>query len=355
MTAQPLQALPAAPPVAVDALPAYFTRRHQWVSWRYEVDPKHAHKPKKAPYNPRSGQRARSNDSATWYTFREAVHAYRSRQHSGVAYMLNGQPEQPGDVGIDFDGCRDPATGALAPWAQPWIERLVSRGYADVSPSHTGVKIIMRGAIPKALKHPVGDHEGIEVYAWGRCFTMTGQRLPGCAGNRVRQFTHGSDRRTAGELGSQPGANKRRTAASGRGVHPVHPESTTEGTTQFTASSASECRSSLQFTISSPSSSPCQFTSSLLTRSLERVSSELESSEPGEPPQAGVTSPTAISTMPEGWKLYRCDHRGWITALGVRFLARGPSGEQTEPCDSEGEAMFWAQRLVIRRAEGDRT
>lgn len=181
MTAQPLQALPAAPPVAVDALPAYFTRRHQWVSWRYEVDPKHAHKPKKVPYNPRSGQRARSNDSATWYTFREAVHAYRSRQHSGVAYMLNGQPEQPGDVGIDFDGCRDPATGARAPWAQPWIERLVSRGYADVSPSHTGVKIIMRGAIPKGLKHPLGDHEGIEVYAWGRCFTMTGQRLPGCA------------------------------------------------------------------------------------------------------------------------------------------------------------------------------
>ncbi|NCC30557.1 MAG: AAA family ATPase [Chloroflexia bacterium] len=54
-------------------------------------------------------------------------------------------------------------------------------GYAEVSPSGAGVKVIVRGAISKALKHSLGDHEGVEAYAWGRCFTMTGQRLSGCA------------------------------------------------------------------------------------------------------------------------------------------------------------------------------
>ncbi|HMQ30892.1 MAG TPA: AAA family ATPase [Chloroflexaceae bacterium] len=95
--------------------------------------------------------------------------------------MLHGKADQEGEVGIDFDGCRDEPTGEIAPWAQVWIERLISRGYADVSPSQAGVKFIVRGAIPKALRHALGQHEGIEIYAWGRCFTMTGQRLPGCA------------------------------------------------------------------------------------------------------------------------------------------------------------------------------
>lgn len=180
MTAQPLHAFPDAPPVLVDALPPYFTRRPQWVTWRYEQDGKRPDKLKKMPYNPRSGWRARSNDPDTWYTFRAAVQAYRSRGHSGVGYMLHGKADQEGEVGIDFDGCRDEPTGAIAPWAQVWIERLISRGYADVSPSQAGVKFIVRGAIPKALRHALGQHEGIEIYAWGRCFTMTGQRLPGC-------------------------------------------------------------------------------------------------------------------------------------------------------------------------------
>jgi DNA-binding MarR family transcriptional regulator len=128
----------------------------------------------------------------------------------------------------------------------------------------------------------------------------------------------------------------------------VHPEQPAQSESQFTASSALQCARSPQFTVSSPASSPCQFTSSPPTRSLERGGSELESSEPGEPPLAGAPPPTATSTLPDGWTLYRCDHRSWISASGVRFLARGPNGEQTEPCDSEGEARFWARRLATR-------
>lgn len=125
--------IPSAPPVVVETIPAYFTRRHQWVTWRYEHDGERLDKLKKVPYNPRRERRARSNDRSTWYTFRSAVQAYRSRGDSGVAYMLDGQPGHEGDVGIDLDGCREPATGAIAPWAQPWLERLTPLGYAEVS------------------------------------------------------------------------------------------------------------------------------------------------------------------------------------------------------------------------------
>jgi len=183
VTAQqlPHAPLPVAPPVIAEALPAYFTGRPQWVTWRYEADRKKPDKFKKVPYNPRNGSHARVNDSATWYTFRAALKAYRSRRHSGVSFVFNGESGEVGDVGADFDGCRNPATGAIAAWARPWLDRLIPLGYAEVSPSGTGIKVIVRGVILKALKRILGDHEGIEVYAWGRCFALTGQRLEGCA------------------------------------------------------------------------------------------------------------------------------------------------------------------------------
>jgi DNA-binding MarR family transcriptional regulator len=128
---------------------------------------------------------------------------------------------------------------------------------------------------------------------------------------------------------------------------PVHPEQLTLNDSQFTPTSASESGSSPQFTISSPSSSPPRFTSSPPLRSLERGGSELEASEPGEPAQAvGAAPTTATSSLPQGWTVHSCDIRGWVSALGTKFLARGPNGEQTEPCDSEFEAMFWARRMV---------
>ncbi|HSP96544.1 MAG TPA: hypothetical protein VL049_04785, partial [Candidatus Dormibacteraeota bacterium] len=46
-------------------------------------------------------------------------------------------------AGIDLDGARDPATGVLAPWAQSIVAACDS--YTEVSPSGTGVKIIVRG------------------------------------------------------------------------------------------------------------------------------------------------------------------------------------------------------------------
>ena len=73
--------------------------------------------------------------------------------------------------GIDLDGCRDPETGEIEPWAEEWIRRCDS--YTEVSPSGAGVHIIVRAKLPPGRRR----RGGIEVYEEGRYFTVTGDRL----------------------------------------------------------------------------------------------------------------------------------------------------------------------------------
>src|SRR5262249_17926175 len=73
--------------------------------------------------------------------------------------------------GIDLDDCRDVETGEIKPWAEEIIRDLDS--YAEVSPSRTGVKVIVRGAVPAG-----GNRKGdVEMYDRGRYFAVTGHRL----------------------------------------------------------------------------------------------------------------------------------------------------------------------------------
>ena len=61
------------------------------------------------------------------------------RDHlAGFGFVLDA--DRDGIVGVDLDGCRDPTSGRIAPWAQKIIQSL--RSYAEVSPSGAGVKIL---------------------------------------------------------------------------------------------------------------------------------------------------------------------------------------------------------------------
>jgi hypothetical protein len=80
-------------------------------------------------------------------------------------------------TGVDFDGCRDPHTAEIAEWAAYWIRKLNS--YTEISKSETGVKVWVKGKLPKELKLRLGEHKGIEVYSRKRFFWMTGSRLEG--------------------------------------------------------------------------------------------------------------------------------------------------------------------------------
>jgi primase-polymerase (primpol)-like protein len=111
----------------------------------------------------------------------EQAVAVAKRRVDGIGFVFNGD----GIGGVDFDGCRDPATGEISPWAREVIADFAS--YAEVSPSGTGVKIIAGGA-PAALPankislgtEPAfgGEHPPqIEAYVTRRYFTLTGRHL----------------------------------------------------------------------------------------------------------------------------------------------------------------------------------
>lgn len=152
-------------PFALRAIP-------QWVLWAVETRDGH---PTKVPFTCELS-RASTVDPATWCSHRDATTMADSLDDNvGVGFVFT-----PGDpfVGVDLDACRDATTGVLHPAAQEIITDL--DGYTEVSPSGTGVHIIVRAADVTLARNRTGDtpwHGSFEVYAAGRFFTVTGDAL----------------------------------------------------------------------------------------------------------------------------------------------------------------------------------
>ncbi len=142
---------------ALDNIPEELRRRPQWVTHKEKV-----------PYIAGGVGKASSTDSGTWRTFEEAVQALKASpgRYSGVGFVFtSGDPY----AGIDLDKCRDPETGELEEWAAKVVEDL--GGYAEASPSGTGVHVIIRGKAPNKKRGQV------EAYSSERYFTMSGAKL----------------------------------------------------------------------------------------------------------------------------------------------------------------------------------
>ena len=156
-------------------IPEQLTARRQSASWLLE---ERDGKPTKVPYTPETGVKASTTDLLTWRTFEDAMNGI----YGADALRALGMPPYDGIgfvfcsadpfAGIDLDGCRDPESGAVAPWAQKIIDAAVD-GYVEVSPSGTGVHIIVEGTVRGG-----GMRKGpIEMYSRGRFFTITGELL----------------------------------------------------------------------------------------------------------------------------------------------------------------------------------
>jgi len=147
----------------LDNIPEELRRRPQWVVWKFE---KREGNWTKSPYIAGGVGRAATNDLMTWRPFDEAVRAFETGRYAGIGFVFCS-----GDTysGIDLDKCRDPETGELEEWAAELVASL--GGYAEASPSGTGVHIIVRGKAPNKKRGRV------EAYAIERFFTMTGQAL----------------------------------------------------------------------------------------------------------------------------------------------------------------------------------
>jgi putative DNA primase/helicase len=203
----------------------------QWVCWRWQrrQDKKTGQgKWTKVPVNPRTGANARPNQRATWGPFADALRRYQDQpaRLAGVGFVFS--PDDP-YAGADFDDARDAATGDIDPWAAELLGEL--GGYAEVSPSGTGAK-----AVVKAVKPPgrcQGSYLGhkVEVYDRGRFFALTGHALPDCtAGVPERQqaleavyrrlLAGGADKKArgpGGKAGANPPPNGQGKGAAFRG------------------------------------------------------------------------------------------------------------------------------------------
>lgn len=142
----------------------------QWVAWK--VVERNGN-PTKLPINPANGDPASSTDPATWSSFDEAVAACRRCDGlAGVGFVFTAADPY---CGIDLDDCRDPETGAIAPWGQAIIDEIAS--YAEISPSGTGVKMFVQARkLENRCRTRIEDGE-IEIYDKGRFFVVTGQHI----------------------------------------------------------------------------------------------------------------------------------------------------------------------------------
>src|SRR5215217_2450700 len=96
--------------------PSGLKLREQWLVWRWE---KRNDKWTKVPYDARSGKYASHSDSSTWCLLVEALGSYESGGYDGIGFVFS---EDDPYAGVDFDGVRDPETGAIAEWALEWAE-----------------------------------------------------------------------------------------------------------------------------------------------------------------------------------------------------------------------------------------
>jgi primase-polymerase (primpol)-like protein len=147
-------------------VPAELADYKQWVLWRrMEVNGRTA----KMPISPWSGKAAACDKPETWTTFRHACMALRRYAAEGIGFVFTTADPF---CGIDVDNCRA-KNGRIKDEGLKLIHQMGS--YAEISPSGDGVHIIIKAKLGSSGRRTAG----LEVYASGRYFTMTGKHLDG--------------------------------------------------------------------------------------------------------------------------------------------------------------------------------
>lgn len=128
----------------------------QQKNWVYRTE--------KIPMDSHTGKTASTVNPSTWATFQQASEANGRYRGHGVGVVFS---KTLGVVGIDLDHCVE--NGQVSPFAQ-FVLGLFPNTYRELSPSKTGIHILITGSIDKAIKK-----DGlIEIYDNGRYFTFTG-------------------------------------------------------------------------------------------------------------------------------------------------------------------------------------
>lgn len=148
-----------------DELPDALTERDQWLCWRTQT---RNGKPTKVPIDPHTRRFGSATDPDAWADFETAREAAADATADGLGFAFTDDDPL---VGIDLDDCRDRDDGTLTDEATEIIEELVS--YTEVSPSGTGVHVIVEGQLPGGRNR----RDWVECYETARYFTVTGDHL----------------------------------------------------------------------------------------------------------------------------------------------------------------------------------
>ena len=155
-------------PIEPANIPGELKERKQFVCWRYEF---RNERWTKVPYQP-GGQKAKSNDPASWHTWTTCLDAYQDDFGSfdGIMFALSADDPY---LFIDLDHCTDPLNDSIKPKANDIIGQFAS--YTEKSPSNTGIHILVKGKLPASGHN--NQENGVEIYDQVRFVTMTGQSI----------------------------------------------------------------------------------------------------------------------------------------------------------------------------------
>lgn len=163
-------------PVNFVNIPDALKRNASFCVWKME---KRSGRPTKVPYNPKTGNMAKTNDPSTFADFNTAMKAYAIGGWDGIGYRVS-----EGIGAIDIDHCiRE--DGSLNDVAAS-ILGIFSTAYFEKSPSGTGLRGFFRlspdFAYDKTVYYINNRKHGLEVYLPGttnRFVTVTGDMFRG--------------------------------------------------------------------------------------------------------------------------------------------------------------------------------
>ena len=156
-------------------IPEKLKKLPQFILWKTEE--RKNGKLTKIPYQV-NGKEARANDYTTWSFFDTAYNFFNESDASGIGFVFS---KEDNFIGVDIDGCvsyseedENKENPIINDFAQLIIDTLDS--YTELSVSGTGIHIIVEGELPDSICGTGRKNSklGLEIYRYGRYFTMTG-------------------------------------------------------------------------------------------------------------------------------------------------------------------------------------
>ena len=156
--------------IVSNQIPLELRQNQGWVNWKSEQYPDEK-KPRKIPYNPKTGHQAKVNEPETWGSFDQSLEGLQKFKASGIGVMI-----RKGLIGIDLDNAVE-HEGKAKSEAQKIISRIPT--YWEYSPSGKGFHGYLFGSLPQGhrTRKKLEDGSSLEVYSNNRYFTVTGKSI----------------------------------------------------------------------------------------------------------------------------------------------------------------------------------